>query len=144
MSGLSFPGFRRQVEVWFAIGNLVPALVLGVGCWALPERWWGLDVPIALLDALLVITTAVALSKRAQARRVLTLAAALLLATGALLVAAFVACFAFLSGVHGAFGNFGALLMLLVLLLVAPYSLFYPMFELWSLGRIDAAEASGR
>jgi hypothetical protein len=123
----------------FALGNLVPALVLGLGCYALPLRWWGMDVPIALLVLGLFATSGIALWRPELAPRVLRLAAFALLVVGLGLVAAFALCIAFLSGIHGAFGAFGSLLMGLVILLIVPYALVYPAVQLWWLGRVGRA-----
>lgn len=119
----------------FAIGNLVPAAVLGLGCYALPLRWWGMDVPITLAVLGLVASSGVALRSPRLAPRVLRAAALGLLVLGLALVTAFALSVAFLSGIHGAFGAFGSLLMGLVILLIIPYTLVYPAFELWWLGR---------
>lgn len=123
----------------FALGNLLPALVLGLGCYALPLRWWGMDVPIALLVLGLIASSAVALWKQELAYRVLRVAAFALLVVGLALVAAFALSIAFLSGIHGAFGAFGSLLMGLVILLLVPYALVYPALQLWWLARAGRA-----
>jgi len=132
-------GSARRWEIGLALGNLLPAAVLGGGCYMLPLRWWGLDVPVCLMVAALVVTSLIALGRPALALRALQIAASALLAVGASLLAAFVLCLAFLSGVHGAFGNLGAVLMTLVVLLVAPYSVLYPACELVILHRLRRA-----
>jgi hypothetical protein len=119
----------------FALGNLVPALVLGLGCYALPLRWWGMDVPVALVVTGLLASSAAALRKPELAPRLLRGAAIALLVLGLGLVAAFGLSVAFLAGVNGPFGAFGMLLMGLVVALVAPYALVYPALQLWWLGR---------
>ena len=118
----------------FALGNLVPALVLGLGCYALPLRWWGMDVPVSLVVVGLVVSSAIALGKPALAPRLLRGAAIALLVLGLGLVAAFGLSVAFLAGVNGPFGAFGMLLMGLVVAMVVPYAVVYPAFQLWWLG----------
>lgn len=127
------------LRLGFALGNLVPALVLGLGCYALPLRWWGMDVPITLVVLGLCASSGVALWKPALAHRVLRIAAVALLLVGMALVAAFALCIAFLSGIHGPFGAFGSLLMGLVILLLLPYALVYPALQLWWLERAGRA-----
>jgi hypothetical protein len=124
-----------NLRLGFALGNLLPALVLGAGCYALPLRWWGMDVPVALVVLGLLASTAIALRKPSLAPRVLRFAALALLVLGLGLLAAFGLCVAFLSGIHGPFGAFGSLLMGLVVLLITPYAVLYPAFQLWWLGR---------
>lgn len=119
----------------FALGNLVPALVLGFGCYALPLRWWAMDLPVALVVTGLVATSAAALRKPELAPRLLRGAAMTLLVLGLGLVAAFGLSVAFLAGVNGPFGAFGMLLMGLVVAMVAPYAVVYPAVQLWWLGR---------
>jgi hypothetical protein len=131
----------RRWQLALAIGNLLPAIVLGGGCYLLPLRWWAMDVPVALEVALLIVTSVIAIAKPALALRALRVAALTLLTLGALLLAAFVLCLAFVSGIHGAFGNLGAVLMTLVLLLIAPYAVLYPACELLILHRLLRAES---
>lgn len=126
----------------FAVGNLVPALLLGLGCYALPLRWWVMDVPVSLVVVLLVTSSAVALAKPPLAARVLRAAAITLLSLGLMLVAAFGLSVAFLSGVNGPFGAFGMILMGLVVMMLAPYAVVYPAAQLWWLGK-NAAGARG-
>ena len=139
MSTANSESTARRWQVGLAIGNLLPAVVLGAGCYLLPVRWWGMDLPITLVVALLLATSAIALARPVIALRALRIAAMTLLALGAALLAAFVLCLAFVSGIHGAFGNLGAVLMTLVLLLIAPYAVVYPALELLVLYRLSSA-----
>jgi hypothetical protein len=131
-------------RIALAIGNLIPALVLGLGCYALPLRWWGMDVPVAVVVLAVLASSAVALRNERLAPRALKLAALALLVLGLALVAAFGLSVAFLAGIHGAFGTFGRLLMVLVLFLLAPYTVVYPAFQLWLLGRATSTKAVGK
>lgn len=132
----------RRWQIALALLNLVPAVVLAGGCYLLPLRWWAMDLPVGLVVSLLLVTSAVALAKPALALRSLRVAGIALLVLGATLLAGFVLCLAFLSGIHGAFGNLGAVLMTLVLLLIAPYAVVYPICELLIVHRLRrAAEA---
>lgn len=121
------PERRRR---FFALGNLVPALVLGGGCKMLPVRWWPLDSLVGVAVVLLLVTSAIALFDARRADRALTWAAAGLLAVGLVVVGAFALSVAFLSGVHGPFGAFGVALMGLVVLLLLPYAVIYPSIQL--------------
>ena len=125
---------QRRYEFWFALGNLVPTLVLGVGLFALPVRWWPADVVIGAAVLTLLATTAVTFARPAFARQVLRIAARVLLGTGLVLIAVATLSLAFLAGIHGDFGRGGVSLMVLVLLLVLPYAVVYPVVELLWLG----------
>ncbi|MFZ5891827.1 MAG: hypothetical protein ACOY0T_12295 [Myxococcota bacterium] len=131
----------RRWEIGLALGNLLPAIVLVGGCYLLPLRWWGMDVPVALVVTLLLATSVVAVIKPPLALRALRLASLVLLVLGALLLGAFILCLAFVSGIHGAFGNLGAVLMTLVVLLIAPYAVAYPACELVLLHRLQQRAA---
>ena len=121
------PERRRRL---FALGNLVPALVLGGGSAMLPVRWWPLDTLCGAAVVLLLVTSAIALFDAQRADRALRWAAAGLLSIGLVVVGAFVLSVAFLSGVHGPFGAFGVALMGLVVLLLLPYSVISPALQL--------------
>jgi len=125
---------ERRYEVWFALGNVVPALVLSAGLFALPVRWWPTDVVIATAIVALLATSALALVRPPLARRALRVGARVLLAVGLVLIAAATLSLAFLAGIHGDFGRGGVTLMVLVLFLVLPYVVLYPIVELLWLG----------
>ena len=105
-----FPSPERRRR-FFALCNLVPALVLGGGSSMLPVRWWPLDTLCGAAVVLLLVTSAIALFDARRADRALVWAAAGLLTVGLLVVGAFALSVAFLSGVHGPFGAFGVALM---------------------------------
>lgn len=132
----------RRLRRGFAFGNLVPALVLGVGCWALPLRWWLMDISISVVVLALLVTSAVSLSNERLAPRLLRGAAIALLVLGLALVSAFALSVAFLSGVHGPFGAFGMILMALVVVLLLPYAVIYPCIELWWLHQLREGAAA--
>jgi hypothetical protein len=123
-------GVRRK-ELGFAIGNLIPATVLGAGLLALPVRWWPTDLVIGGAVLTLALASSVAIGRPELTRRALVLAARVLLGAGVVLVVAAVLSMAFLAGIHGDFGRGGVTLMLLVTFLVLPYAVVYPLIELW-------------
>jgi hypothetical protein len=125
---------RRKKEIAFAIGNLVPATVLGSGLLALPVRWWPTDVVLGGAVLTLAAASSVVFGRPELTQRALTWAARVLLGTGVVLVSAAALSMAFLAGIHGDFGRGGVTLMLLVTLLVLPYAIVYPLVELWWLG----------
>lgn len=133
------PSSERRWQVGLAIANLLPAVVLSGGCYLLPLRWWAMDFSVGAVVALLVVTSVLSFAKPGLALRALRVAGIALLALGAGLLAAFVLCLAFVSGIHGAFGNLGAVLMTLVILLIAPYALVYPVCELLVVHRLQRA-----
>ncbi len=124
-----------RLNRWLASLNLLPAVVLALGAWALPARYWPLDGLVAFTVAALLLSSGAVFLRLGWAPRGLLAAAWVLLVTGALLVAGFALSFAFLSGVQGPFGKMGSVLMVLVLLLLTPYTLLYPCLTLWWLRR---------
>lgn len=127
---------RARGVIGFAIGNFVPVLVLGVGLYALPVRFWVVDVLVVAAVLGAAGGSGVALARPALSLPALRVAAIALLAIGLLLVGAAALSAAFLSGVHGDYGKGGTLLMLLILFLMIPYTLVYPVIELlWLHGK---------
>jgi len=114
----------------FALGNLLPAVLLAIGVVALPVRFWPADVIVGTASAVTAGASIAALLRPALAWQALRVAALVLLGVGLLVIAAGALSLAFLSGVHGDYGRGGALLMTLVLFLVVPYTLVYPIIEL--------------
>ena len=70
----------------FAIGNFVPAVVLGVGLYALPVRFWPVDAAVVLALIGVMVGSGVALAHPAFSLRALRVAALALLGIGLLLV----------------------------------------------------------
>jgi hypothetical protein len=124
----------RRSEILFAVGNVVPAIVLGVGLYALPVRWWPADFVIGAAVLALPITSGIVFARPSSSRRALRVGASVLLAVGLVLIAAAVLSCAFLAGIHGDFGQGGVTLMTLVTFLVLPYAVVYPVLELLWLG----------
>src|SRR4051794_15645664 len=148
MRPVSMSGQRRS-EILFALGNLVPAIVLAVGLYALPVRWWPADVVVGAAVLALPATSAIVFGRPALSRQALRVGGSVLLAVGLAVVAAALLSLAFLSGIHGDFGQGGMTLMALIGFLVLPYVIVYPIFELWWLaergkqGERSAAIAAG-
>jgi hypothetical protein len=114
----------------FAIGNLVSVLLLSLGLFGLPVRYWVADTLVLLVLASILAGSVTALARPALAWRALRIAALSLLGIGLLLIAVAALSLAFLSGVHGDYGRGGVLLMALVLLAALPYTIVYPVIEL--------------
>jgi hypothetical protein len=136
MRPVSHPSARR-FEIGFALGNLVPALVLGVGLFELPTRWWPADVSIGGAVLGVIVTSAFVFARPASARGALKVGASVLLGSGLVLLLAAALSLAFLSGIHGDFGQGGMALMVLVAFLVLPYTVVYPVVELRYLGAAE-------
>jgi hypothetical protein len=132
----------RSKEVAFAIGNLLPATVLGAGLVALPVRWLPADVVIGGAVIALAAASSAAIGKPSLSLRALRIGAQILLGVGVVVVVAAVLSMAFLAGIHGDFGRGGVTLMLLVTLLVLPYTVVYPLVELWWLRERAARDAA--
>jgi hypothetical protein len=125
---------ERRYEVGFALGNVVPVLVLGLGLVALPVRWMPADLVVGAALLAVLVTSALVLSRPAQARAALRVGAQVLLGIGLVIIAAAVLSLAFLSGIHGDFGRGGVTLMVLVSFLVLPYAVAYPAIQLLWIG----------
>jgi hypothetical protein len=132
---VSKPAARRS-EILFALGNLVPALLLGVGLYALPVRWWPADVVLGAAVVALPASSAVVFGRPGSSLAALRVGGSVLLAVGLALVGAALLSVAFLSGIHGDFGAGGVVLMSLIAFMVLPYVIVYPLFELWWLDRL--------
>ncbi|HEX5099802.1 MAG TPA: hypothetical protein VFV94_09900 [Polyangiaceae bacterium] len=122
---------ERRKEIAFAVGNLIPATVLGAGLVALPVRYWPTDMVVGGATLALAGASSLVIGRPAIARRALLIGARVLLGVGILLVTVALLSLAFLAGIHGDFGRGGVTLMLLVTLLVLPYAVVYPLVELW-------------
>jgi len=134
-------GLSSRWRVGLALGNLVAAAVWGAAGYALPLRFWLIDVPLAAAVVALVASAIAALARVAWAERALSVAAWVLLGLGLVLVFATTVSMGFLSGVHGEFGSMGVLVMALALALVVPYALAYPLIQLaWVFRRRGRSE----
>ena len=131
----------RKKELAFAIGNFVPATVLGAGLVALPVRFWPTDLVVGGSTLAVALASSAVIGRPRLARRALLLGARVLLGVGILLASAALLSLAFLAGIHGDFGRGGVTLMLLVTLLVLPYAIVYPLVELWWLRARPAVSA---
>jgi hypothetical protein len=145
------PKTSRRVQLGLAIGHLLPALVLGVGCYALPLRWWVMDALCGGIVVVLVIASAGVFARARWADRALYVATWTLLGVGLVLFAMFALSLAYLSSIHGVFGQMGVLSMALLLLLLLPYTIVYPsgaLVLLWarrsSQGVVDPSRDGGR
>lgn len=125
----------RRARLGFGVANLVVSAFVLAGVFRLlPARWWLVDAG-AIVIALLLGASGVALVAGARVAEPLTRAAsAVVLGLGLSLVAALVATASWLSGVYGQVGLTGALVFGLVAALVVPYVVVLPLVELVWLG----------
>lgn len=115
--------------------DLVAAAVVGLGVFAgLPARWWGVDLPAALVVALLGAAGIGLVGGFGWGRRVARAASLVTLALGLALVTALVVAASYLSGIYGPVGRGGALILVLVAALALPYLIAFPAFQLLWLG----------
>jgi hypothetical protein len=124
-------GNESRVRVAFGVMNLVAALVLVGGVFAVvTPRFWGLDVPVALI-ALVQLASAVGLlAKLPWAERALRIAAWVSLGLGSLLVGLVVISMAYLRGIHGDYGVAALVVSALIVALLVPYVLVLPALQL--------------
>lgn len=131
---------RARTEDWFAAGNLVAALAVGLAAFGLrPARTPWIGVPAAAMMALLA-ASAVALARRTSwAPRLARVAGLALLAGGLLAVASLALALAFRRGVGGPGAGTGALVIAGGLVALVPYAVVYPAALLLWLGTQDRA-----
>jgi hypothetical protein len=123
--------------------DLLAALVVVLGVFVgLPTRWWVVDVPAALIAALLAAAGVGLLAGKAWGPRVARLASMVTLALGLLLVATLALTASYLSGVYGPVGLGGAVILALVAALGLPYLVALPASQLLWLGPREKATAS--
>lgn len=125
----------RRARIGFGIANLAVALFVVGGVFRLlPTRWWLIDVA-AVLVAMLLGSSGVALLAKASAAETLTrLASGLVLVIGLALFAAIVTTAGWIGGVYGQVGTSGAIIFGLVAALVLPYVVVLPAAELAWIG----------
>src|SRR6185295_16940090 len=128
---------RLGTERWFAIGNVVVALVIGLGAFgALPVRptWVGVAA-VVLIVAL--ASSSVVLLRRGRSvwfDRITKVAGASLLAAGVAVTGTITLALTFARAVAGAGAGPGRLFFAVALLVVAPYMVIYPAGLLLWLG----------
>jgi len=129
---------RIRAEHWFAAGNGLAALAIGLAAFGLrAARTPWIEVPAALTMALLA-ASAVALARRAPwAPRLARVAGGALLAVGLAAVAVLGLGLAFRRGVGGPGAGPGLLLIAGALLALVPYAVIYPAALLLWLGAQD-------
>lgn len=126
---------RGRLELGFALGNLVSALLIGLSGHALPVRYFLADALVVLTVLAAVGSSAVALFRPDRALMALRVGALALLAFGLLVIAAAALGVAYLYGTQGDFGRGGLVIMVLVLLLAVPYLFVYPVVALLAIHR---------
>ena len=126
---------RGRLELGFALGNLVSAVVIGLSGHALPVRYFLADALVVLTVLAAVGSSGVALFRPDRALVALRIGALALLGFGLLVIAAAALGVAYLYGTQGDFGRGGVLIMVLVLFLAVPYLFAYPVVELLAIHR---------
>lgn len=125
----------RRTSQAFGVVNLVSAVLVALGVFGgLPARWWVVDVPAALVVALLGVSGAGLVFRARRADSLARVASFVVLAAGLSLVAALVLTASGLSGLYGPIGKGGAIIMILVVALAVPYLVVLPAAELLWLG----------
>ncbi len=129
-------GNDSRVRIAFGVLNASVALILLIGVFVVvTPRFWGLDVPAALIALLELVSAAALLANLPWARRALRVAAWVSLGLGSLLVALVVISMAFLRGIHGDYGVAALAVSGLIVALLVPYVVVLPALQLWWLKR---------
>jgi hypothetical protein len=115
--------------------DFVAALVIVLGVFVgLPARWWVVDVPSALVAALLGVAGVGLVGRFPWGERIARVASMIALALGLVLVTTLVVTASYLSGIYDAVGRGGAVILVLVAALVLPYLVAFPAAQLVWLG----------
>lgn len=129
-------GHESRVRIAFGVSNAVVALILLVGVFVVvTPRFWGLDVPAAVIALLELVSAVALLANFPWARRALRIAAWVSLGLGSLLVALVVISMAFLRGIHGDYGVAALAVSGLIVALLVPYVVVLPTLQLLWLKR---------
>jgi hypothetical protein len=117
---------RLGAEAYVAAGNIVVAVVIGLGAFRLlPVRSLGVSVPAALLMAMLVASAAGLALRLAWGERLTRITGIVLLLAGMLAAAALTLGATLARRVVASSAGPSASLYLLIALLVLPYTVFY-------------------
>jgi hypothetical protein len=120
---------RVALSIAFADVFLAAMLIAGV-FFALPSRWWPVDLTAATLAAIQLASAVGLFAGAPWAARVARVAGAATLAVGMFTVTTLAVTASWLSGVYGPVGLGGALVLALVAALVLPYLVALPVLQL--------------
>ncbi|HEY4106796.1 MAG TPA: hypothetical protein VGM44_23005 [Polyangiaceae bacterium] len=120
-----------RVRIGFAALNALVALILLVAVFGLLKvRFWGIDLPAAMIS-LAEIVSAVALFRRLPwAMRALAVSAWITFVLGLILVGLIVLTMVFLRSIHGEDGLAATAISGLIVALIVPYTLVVPAAQL--------------
>jgi hypothetical protein len=131
MSGLS-----NAARLTFGISNLLVALILSVGLFLVVQpRFWGLDVPLALIALSQLASGAGLLLRLPWATRALRVSAWASFGLGLVVISLIVLSMVFLRGILGDYGVAAIAVSGLIVALLVPYVLVLPALELLWLKR---------
>ncbi len=134
MSGLS-----NAARLTFGVSNLaVTSILLGGLFVVVQPRFWGLDVPLALIAILQLVSGAALLLRLPWAARALRVAAWVSFGIGLLVTSLIVLGMVFLRGILGDYGVAAMAVSGLIVALLVPYVLVLPALELLWLKRASS------
>ena len=127
-----------RVRIIFGVLNTLVALILLVGIGLIQPRLWAVDLPIALLALVELVSAAALFARLRWALRALLITAWITFVGGLILVALIVLTMVFLRSVHGEDGMVATAVSGLVIALVVPYTLLLPAVQLlWLKPRLE-------
>lgn len=119
------------VALGFSIANVLLAVFVVVAVFVvLPSRWWVVDVPAALVVALLIGSTVALLRKDGRGLQIAQAAAAVVLLVGLAAFTALCMAAAFVSGVQGVLGVGVSIAYMLIIVPVGTYLVLLPALQL--------------
>ncbi|MEO6599026.1 MAG: hypothetical protein ABIQ16_04080 [Polyangiaceae bacterium] len=137
MSGLS-----NAARLTFGISNLAVTSVLVGGLFVVVRpRFWGLDMPLALIALLQLVSGAALLLRLPWAAGALRISAWVSFVAGLLVISLVVLSMVFLRGILGDYGVAAIAVSGLIVALLVPYVLVLPALELLWLKRASESRA---
>jgi hypothetical protein len=125
----------RRARIGFGIANVAVAVFVAAGVFRLlPTRWWVVDAGAVVVALLLGASGVALLARHPLAERLTRIAAAIVLALGIALFSAIALTASWISGVYSQVGTSGAIIFGLVAALVLPYVVVLPAVELAWIG----------
>ena len=125
-----------RVRVAFGVLNATAAAVLLIGVFVVVQpRFWALDLPLAAIAVVELVSAVALLAKLRWAQQALALAAWVSFVLGLLVVSLIVLSMVYLRGIHGDYGTAALAVSGLIVALLIPYVVVLPALELLWLKR---------
>ncbi|MBI5503075.1 MAG: hypothetical protein HY907_22710 [Deltaproteobacteria bacterium] len=133
----------RTVRIGLGSGHVALGVGLGLVLWlALPARYLPVDVPVALIALLLVVSGGALLGSVRQGPLLMRVSSALTLVVGLALLTGLLWSAVYLKGVYGDLGRGASAFFKLIAFTILPYLVIYPGVALFVLRPTPPAPAA--